>query len=165
MWGGGPSSLSDMVYTLQMADPDSGHGFLNVYVGSDNEYTCTGLTRSTAYRFRVSSSCERLNMMSSFEVGERELRFWTAGHWINPIKTWWIELASRSGNEPLARSIPFFFWRFLEHVRENSFYIPTLKERKKKKTNWYSLLFVCMCVWGLVSLFSCSRRRRRKDSC
>jgi hypothetical protein len=75
IWGGGPSSLSDMVYTLQMADPDSGHGFLNVYVGSDNEYTCTGLTRSTAYRFRVSSSCERLNMMSSFEVGERELRF------------------------------------------------------------------------------------------
>lgn len=56
------SSSADMLYTLQMADPDSGHGFLNVYHGSDNEYTCTGLTRSTAYRFRVSpiafwSSC------------------------------------------------------------------------------------------------------------
>ena len=48
-----PSS-ADMLYTLQMADPDSGHGFLNVYHGLDNEYICTGLTRSTAYRFRVS---------------------------------------------------------------------------------------------------------------
>lgn len=50
----GPPSLADMLYTLQMADPDSGHGFLNVYHGVDIEYTCTGLTRSTAYRFRVS---------------------------------------------------------------------------------------------------------------
>lgn len=53
MWGG-PTSPADMLYTLQMADPDSGHGFLNVYHGPDNEYACTALTRSTAYRFRVS---------------------------------------------------------------------------------------------------------------
>uniref|UniRef100_A0A0P5L944 Fibronectin type III domain-containing protein 3B n=1 Tax=Daphnia magna TaxID=35525 RepID=A0A0P5L944_9CRUS len=52
MWGG-PTSPADMLYTLQMADPDSGHGFLNVYHGPDNEYACTALTRSTAYRFRL----------------------------------------------------------------------------------------------------------------
>lgn len=46
---------ADLIYTLQMADPISGHGFLNVYHGPDNEYTCsTGLVRSTTYRFRVS---------------------------------------------------------------------------------------------------------------
>lgn len=79
--------------------------------------------------------------------------------------TWWkkkITAKISPGGLHFSPSF-FFFWRFLEHVRENSFYIPTLKERKKKKTNWYSLLFVCMCVWGLVSLFS--RSRRRKDSC
>jgi fibronectin type III domain-containing protein 3 len=47
---------AEVLYTLQMADPISGHGFLNVYHGPDNEYICTGLTRSTTYRFRVSYS-------------------------------------------------------------------------------------------------------------
>lgn len=49
-----PPLSSDMLYTLQMSDPESGHGFLNVYHGPDNEYTCTGLSRNTVYRFRVS---------------------------------------------------------------------------------------------------------------
>ena len=43
----------DQLFTLQIADPISGHGFLNVYHGSDSEYTCTGLTRNTPYRLRV----------------------------------------------------------------------------------------------------------------
>lgn len=46
----------DQLFTLQIADPNSGHGFLNVYHGSDSEYTCTGLTRNTSYRLRVSAS-------------------------------------------------------------------------------------------------------------
>lgn len=52
VWDG--SSSTDSVYTLQMADPTSGHGFLNAYHGQDNEYTCASLWRSTTYRFRVS---------------------------------------------------------------------------------------------------------------
>ena len=48
-----PSTSTDMFFTLQMDDPEAGHGFLNVYHGQDNEYTCNGLTRSTAYKFRV----------------------------------------------------------------------------------------------------------------
>lgn len=43
----------DQLFTLQIADPISGHGFLNVYHGSDCEYSCTGLTRNTPYRLRV----------------------------------------------------------------------------------------------------------------
>ena len=46
----------DMLYTLQMADPLTGHGFLNAYHGPDNEHACTGLMRSTTYRFRVRDS-------------------------------------------------------------------------------------------------------------
>lgn len=48
------ATAPDQVYTLQLSDSISGHGFLNVYHGPENEYTCCGLYRNTSYLFRVS---------------------------------------------------------------------------------------------------------------
>jgi hypothetical protein len=67
-----PSTLSlswckpatEQIFTLQLSDPFSGHGFLNVYHGPDNEYNCCGLVRNTSYRFRVTISSQ----VDHFEV-------------------------------------------------------------------------------------------------
>ena len=64
-------------------------------------------------------------------------------------------VGKKNHGENLARWAPFFFWRFLEHVREYFFYTFSPLKKEKKRTNWYSL--------SLVSLFS-RWIRRRKDS-
>ena len=47
------SRPTDDEYTLQMEDPNSGHGFLCVYNGSAPHYTCIALKRHTQYKYRV----------------------------------------------------------------------------------------------------------------
>ncbi|XP_037976773.2 fibronectin type-III domain-containing protein 3a isoform X1 [Plutella xylostella] len=44
---------ADEEFTLQLDEPDSGHGFLPVYSGPDDRHTAAGLRRATDYRFRL----------------------------------------------------------------------------------------------------------------
>ncbi|ESN91224.1 hypothetical protein HELRODRAFT_104183 [Helobdella robusta] len=46
---------SDLVFTLQMDDESTGHGFLTVYNGPDISYRVTGLKRNSEYKFRLQS--------------------------------------------------------------------------------------------------------------
>ena len=43
----------DDEFTLQMDDPETGHGFLPQYNGQEVEHTVTGLQRNTSYRFKL----------------------------------------------------------------------------------------------------------------
>lgn len=48
----------DEDYVLQIADCETGHGFLTAYTGRDTVYECTNLKRATAFQFRIRAENE-----------------------------------------------------------------------------------------------------------
>lgn len=48
----------DEDFVLQIADCESGHGFLTAYAGRDTVYECTNLKRATAFQFRIRAENE-----------------------------------------------------------------------------------------------------------
>lgn len=48
----------DEKFTLQFAERECGHGFLNMYDGPDTVYECSNLKRATVYQFRLRAANE-----------------------------------------------------------------------------------------------------------
>lgn len=49
---------ADEDFCLQLADSESGHGFLTCYTGRDAAYECVNLKRATGYQFRIRAENE-----------------------------------------------------------------------------------------------------------
>ena len=89
--------------------------------------------------------------------------------WVSERKAIWKDdmVEKKNHSKNLARWAPFFpfvFFFFFDvlwntYGKTLSIYQPLKKEKRRKQIDILSYL----CVWGLVSLFS--RSRRRKDSC
>lgn len=58
----------DEEYVLQMADHDSGHGYLPMYNGQETVYECTGLKRATNFYFRLRTDNDSGNSPWSDEI-------------------------------------------------------------------------------------------------